>query len=91
MPTIVSQIDEVEKHLQTCESRLDNIERKIRITDLTAEQLKSLKQEEKELQREQKKYETKLKTLRKENGKNTFLSFVILGLIVMLYYMFWAS
>ncbi|XP_060581527.1 coiled-coil domain-containing protein 167-like [Ruditapes philippinarum] len=91
MPTIVSQIEIAEQELLSCESRLDKIERKIRISDLTDIQLKALEKEEKELQKEKKKHETTISQLRKENGKNTFISFVILGLILIIYYTFWSS
>ncbi|KAH3852994.1 coiled-coil domain-containing protein 167-like [Dreissena polymorpha] len=88
MPTIVSQLETTEKDISSLESRLDTIERRLRISNLSDDQIKSLEKEEKDLQKKLKDKRQSLSGLRVENGKNMVISVVLLGLIVLVYYVF---
>ncbi|XP_052770158.1 uncharacterized protein LOC128209931 [Mya arenaria] len=89
MPSIIAEIEVAEQEIQLCEKKLDRIETRLRVSELTDDEIKMLQLEERTLKKKVQSKRDSLSTLRKENGKTTFLSFVMLGIICLIYYVFW--
>ncbi|CAL1534023.1 unnamed protein product [Lymnaea stagnalis] len=89
MKTIATEIEVVEKDIEKCEKRLDDIERMRRLTKMTIEERTQLKDEMKLLEKQILNNKIQLKSLRWENWRSMLLSVVLLGLVylgVTIYY-----
>lgn len=86
--SIATQIDEIEATIAEFESRLDKIERSLRLDDLDATSRRSLKSEAVDLRQELDNQRSELSTLRKENLKSMLVSVIILVLAVAAYLTF---
>lgn len=83
--SIATQIDEIEATIAGFESRLDEIERSLRLGDLDAASRRTLKSEAVDLKQQLDSQRTELGTLRTENRKSMLVSLVILAIIVTAY------
>lgn len=86
--SIATQIDEIEATIAEFESRLDKIERSLRLDDLDATSRRSLKSEAVDLKHQLESQRSELSTLRKENLKSMLVSVIILVLAVAAYLTF---
>ncbi|XP_074647531.1 uncharacterized protein LOC141903316 isoform X2 [Tubulanus polymorphus] len=50
MPSVVKEIDSVEEKVKNCEKKLDKLERRLRLANITDEERRKLKEDEKQLQ-----------------------------------------
>ncbi|KAK2149174.1 hypothetical protein LSH36_463g02000 [Paralvinella palmiformis] len=90
MTGVVEKIEGVEACIQRCEKRLDDIERSLRLAELSDQERGDLESEEKILQKELDCHKKDLRSLRKENFKSMFISVCILLVGYGIYQMFWS-
>ncbi|XP_077341518.1 coiled-coil domain-containing protein 167 [Lithobates pipiens] len=83
--SVAKEIDGMEDRLAACRDSLEDVDYKLRKTELTEEGRKSLEKEKNSLTNKMSHYEKELKSLRHENRKNMMLSVAILTFIVLAY------
>lgn len=85
MPTIVSQIEELENNIKASEDEMDMIDRSLRLRRLSENERLDLEHKMKQLQEQIKENERHLGRLRKENRKSMLMSVAILALFIVAY------
>lgn len=85
MPTIVSQIEELENNIKASEDEMDMIDRSLRLRRLSENERLDLEHKMKQLQEQIKENERDLGRLRKENRKSMLMSVAILALFIVAY------
>lgn len=88
--SVATQIDEIEATIAAFESRLDEIERSLRLDDLDAASRKNLKSEVVGLKQQLNDHRSELSSLRTENRKSTLVSLIILTIVIAAY-LTWSS
>ncbi|XP_068681589.1 coiled-coil domain-containing protein 167-like [Montipora foliosa] len=88
MPTIVSQIEDLENDIKASEDQVDMIDRSLRLRDLSDGERSDLEKEMEQLKEKIKQHEKDLGALRKENRKSMALSVAILALLSLGYWLF---
>ncbi|XP_068730115.1 coiled-coil domain-containing protein 167-like [Montipora capricornis] len=88
MPTIVSQIEDLENDIKASEDQVDMIDRSLRLRDLSDGERSDLENEMEQLKEKIKQHEKDLGALRKENRKSMALSVAILALLSLGYWLF---
>ncbi|XP_031557863.1 coiled-coil domain-containing protein 167-like [Actinia tenebrosa] len=89
--SIVSQIEDIEKQLASCEDRLDSIERSLRLRAMSSQEREDLQEEEKKLKDKVVEHQKQLKSLRSENRKSMLISVVVLFLVYLAYTLIWSK
>lgn len=85
MPTIVSQIEDLENNIKASEDEMDMIDRSLRLRRLSENERLDLEHKMKQLQEQIKENERDLGRLRKENRKSMLMSVAILALFIVAY------
>ncbi|XP_071163140.1 coiled-coil domain-containing protein 167-like [Mytilus edulis] len=88
--TVTSQIEEVERQISEYEENLEDIEKSLRLEELTDQRRRELTEEQKRLKKDIAIQDSALKQLRKENWKNAILSLLFMALIYLAYHSIWA-
>ncbi|XP_074647523.1 coiled-coil domain-containing protein 167-like isoform X1 [Tubulanus polymorphus] len=89
MPSVVKEIDSVEEKVKNCEKKLDKLERRLRLANITDEERRKLKEDEKQLQNTLKGHQKQLRSLRWENMKSMAISVLIILMAYITYTVFW--
>lgn len=88
MPTIVSQIEDLENKIKASEDQIDKIDRSLRLRNLSDVERNELENEMKHLKEEIEQQEKDLGALRKENRKSMAVSVAIFALLSLGYLLF---
>ncbi|XP_067026294.1 coiled-coil domain-containing protein 167-like [Acropora muricata] len=88
MPTIVSQIEDLENKIKASEDQIDKIDRSLRLRNLSDVERNDLENEMKHLKEKIEQQEKDLGALRKENRKSMAVSVAIFALLSLGYLLF---
>ncbi|XP_002741448.1 coiled-coil domain-containing protein 167-like [Saccoglossus kowalevskii] len=88
MPTIISQIEQLEDNLRRFRYRFDTVEKSLRSGSLSVKRRDDLLNEEENLTKLIAESEKDVKLLRAENRKTMLVSVILLAVLAGLYYSF---
>ncbi|XP_044530306.1 coiled-coil domain-containing protein 167 [Gracilinanus agilis] len=86
--SVAQEIDGLEEKLSQCRRSLEEVTGRLRTEELSPEARRALEKEKNNLRNRACGYERELKSLRRENCKNTLLS-VAIFLLILLVYAYW--